>query len=166
MSPRVTKLVGVYLHRDGSDFRLRGRTAKGVDHEITFRIDSIGSAMCGVNALAGLVKELVEAERHTHKWARSNVALLEASVRLRPRQPRRQAGGAGGWVMKGKKRDKICVPEDAMRDSRILLGVKPFDGPTNYCYGDGYFAMACERKYGKDVFDEALRREKRGTDGR
>lgn len=84
MSPRVTKLVGMYLHRDGGDFRLRGRTAKGVEHEITFRLDNIGSAMCGVNQLAGRVKELVEAERHTHKWARSDVAArwreLDAAV--------------------------------------------------------------------------------------
>lgn len=84
MSPRVTKLVGVYLLRDGGDFRLRGRTAKGVEHEIVFRLDSIHEAMCGVNALAGLVKDLVEAERNTHKWARSNVAArwreLDAAV--------------------------------------------------------------------------------------
>lgn len=45
-----------------------------------------------------------------------------------------------------------------MKDARILLGVKPYDGPTNYCRGDGYFGVACEHKYGKAIFDEALRR--------
>lgn len=42
------------------------------------------------------------------------------------------------------------------RDLKTLFGLPPYDEPSNYLRGDGYFAQSLERKYGKTI-DELCR---------
>ena len=55
---------------------------------------------------------------------------------------------------------KACID-----DLKKLSGLPPYDGPSNYVAGDGYFAMSIKRDYDSDILAEAekeinkLRRE-------
>lgn len=84
MTVRKTRLKYFWLERDGRSFKLYGTTEKGADHIIQFYLDHIGTAMCGINTLSGLVKELVDEQRGTHRWAKEQVAArwreLDAAV--------------------------------------------------------------------------------------
>ena len=82
--PRVLRLQHVYIERDGGQFRLRGATAKGAEHDVVVPLDDISSLMCAIGKLSARVKDLVDNERHTHRWARSKLAAawreLDAAV--------------------------------------------------------------------------------------
>lgn len=68
----------------GGQFRLRGATAKGAEHDVVVPLDDISSLMCAIGKLSERVKDLVDNERHTHRWARSKLAAawreLDAAV--------------------------------------------------------------------------------------
>ena len=39
--------------------------------------------------------------------------------------------------------------EELEKDVRMLLGLPPYDGPTNICWNDNYFAHSLKIKYGE-----------------
>lgn len=43
----------------------------------------------------------------------------------------------------------------AQDDLRKLFGYPPYDGPSNICRNDAYFASAIVRKYGKQIAELA-----------
>ena len=45
--------------------------------------------------------------------------------------------------------DKNCV-----RDLAMFRGLPPYDIPSNYTRGDGYFIMSIINKYGQDMVDK------------
>ena len=45
--------------------------------------------------------------------------------------------------------DKNCV-----RDLAMFRGLPPYDTPSNYTRGDGYFIMSINNKYGRDMVDK------------
>ena len=53
---------------------------------------------------------------------------------------------------RGKQPSKKCLD-----DARKSCGVKPYNTMTNYCWGDGYFSMACINKYGEELWDLACK---------
>lgn len=47
--------------------------------------------------------------------------------------------------------------QKAIDDLKMLEGLPPYDGGSNHCRGDGYFARSLEQKYGMSL--EALQKE-------
>lgn len=47
--------------------------------------------------------------------------------------------------------------KDIDRDANKFVGAGQYNSPTNSCYGDGYFNISRERKYGKEAWEEAVR---------
>lgn len=45
-------------------------------------------------------------------------------------------------------------------DARKFLGLPPFDTPSNICWHDAYFDLACSRKHGKEKWEAELRRQR------
>lgn len=49
------------------------------------------------------------------------------------------------------------------KDIKILLGLPPYNSPSNYCWNDNYFAASLNSKYGEIAVSkmiEKLRKEK------
>ena len=42
------------------------------------------------------------------------------------------------------------IGEDLERDLRMFYGLPPHNTWSNHCFGDGYFAVALKKKYGKE----------------
>ena len=40
---------------------------------------------------------------------------------------------------------------EAETDLKKLRGLPPYDGPSNICRGDAYFAMGIEKRYGMSI---------------
>lgn len=43
-------------------------------------------------------------------------------------------------------------------DVKKLLGLKPFDNPTNFCWNDNYYAKSLNDKYGSEVVEKEIKR--------
>lgn len=52
---------------------------------------------------------------------------------------------------------KPYVSHNALDDARKCLGKGKYNTRGNYLVGDGYFAMDCEKRHGKEVWDEACK---------
>lgn len=55
---------------------------------------------------------------------------------------------------------RAAVPPAALHDAKVILGIPPHDAPSNGSRGCGYFGLACETKYGRAVWQKALRMAK------
>lgn len=47
------------------------------------------------------------------------------------------------------------VPADLLDMLRKLNGLEPYNTPTNYLYGDGYFAASIQQKYSLEQINQA-----------
>ena len=43
--------------------------------------------------------------------------------------------------------------KEAIKDLKMLHGMPPYDSPSNYCKGDGYFANNMIKKYNMSMRD-------------
>ncbi len=48
-------------------------------------------------------------------------------------------------------RCKMINKQKAINDLKQLRGLPPYDGFSNFCANDGYYAKSLERKYGMSI---------------
>ena len=54
-----------------------------------------------------------------------------------------------------KIKGKVKITPEAIDDAKKAIGAHPYDGPTNYLVGDGYFHQDCVRRHGAEVWGAA-----------